>query len=250
MVSFSYFWNEATCPEDEDKRKYASRLLMHLLPIFIIELIIIIISFYYSSYLSHIFYWPLIAMMSLLCFNMIHMIRNCIFNDLHKSLKYDARWRSNLPQIIHDYESFAEFYSHAHYRKYQNKSCSICLNQFGQEPPDFHPLNKSLLQCGHLFHQSCLQNYERYKWHNQNWPFPFCKCPLCKKGYHTGYEKFNYNPNYLNELPWYYRDYEYPGRLFIAKYLWAPRVIQYRANFKEEWNQYPQTWNTNYFNDS
>ena len=249
MASLSYFWNEAMWQKAEPKRKYASRFLMHFLPIFMIELMIIIISFYYISYLPHILYWPLVTIISLLCFDMIHTIRNCMINDIHKSLKYDARWRLDSAKLLQDYEYYAEMYAYIYHDKYQNQSCSICLNQFGKEPPDFYPSNISILQCGHLYHHKCLENYQRYKWSHNNWPFPYSKCSLCKQGYHVFNEKFDYNPNYNNELAWYYKEWEYPGRRFIEKYFWVPLRTQYIASFYEDWNQYPQAWNINYFND-
>ena len=190
----------------------------------------------------------MVVIISLLCFDMIHVIRNCICNDLHMSLKFDAKWRSDSPKILQDYQYYAEMYGYLLHGKYQKQSsCSICLNQFGKEPPDFHPSNKSILPCGHLYHHSCLQNYERYKWTHNNWPYPICKCPLCKKGYHTAFEKFDYNPNYFNELAWYHKDWEYPGREVMANCLWNPWGKRYIDSFWESWNQYPQRWDDNYF---
>ena len=234
--------------QDKPKRVWASRLFMHHLPIFITELIIIIISLYYASNLPRIFYWPLVAIMSCLCFDMLHIIRNCVVGDLHKSLKYDARWRLNSPPaLIQDYRYYAEQLAYAKYNRYRNPSCAICQYEFDKEPLHFGPSNKCLLQCGHAYHHSCLQGYERYKWNNDNWPYPFCKCPLCKRGYNIDTEKFNFNINYYNEKPWYYKQCQYPGKSLMKKYLWGPVLNEYKSYYRRTWKQYPQKWNTNYF---
>ena len=246
MVSFLYFWNEVIWTKYKSKRIYSPSAFLYHLPIFVIESIIIILLFYFTSYLPNIFYISSVVLISLLCFDLLHMIRECVVTDLHTSLKYDVRWRLNPPQLIQDYSWFSERFAHARYKKYNNLSCPICLADFDHEPSHY-PLDKSLLHCGHLYHKSCLQNYEQYKWNNDNWPYPHCKCALCTRGYHIDTEKFEYDANYLNNLPWCYKEYDYPGKRWTYKHLWDPIWERYIAKSDQQWKEYPYKWNTEYF---
>ena len=76
--------------------------------------------------------------MSWVLFDMIYVMRDCVFADLHKSLKYDASWRITSHQLIQDYSYYAELFAYKRYNRINNPSCAICLNEFGKEPPYFH----------------------------------------------------------------------------------------------------------------
>ena len=42
-----------------------------------------------------------------------------------------------------------------------------------------------------------IQQYERYQWNYNNWPYPLSKYRSCGEGYHIDYEKCDYNMHYL-----------------------------------------------------
>ena len=170
--------------------------------------------------------------------DLLLVIRSCILTDLVNSLQFDFRWTDY--NYCTDYSYYEEMSAYQRYRQFNNKSCRICLIDYQDEGIN---TDKQLLYCGHLYHKQCLINYERHKWENDNWPYPLCQCPLCKDTYHTHFEKYDFDKNYQQNLPFYYKSLKYPlweniHSLFFGH--WGRKYKQYRH---KEWDEYPNKWN-------
>ena len=197
---------------------------------------------YFKGSIPNIEFCSIITIILWLSFDLVCMVKYCVIIDLSGSLQFDARNRRN--DLFTDYSFYAELLAYRKHNKNTNSSnnkCSICLLDFvGDE-------DRQLLQCGHIYNTRCIQKYERDKWINNDWPYPYSKCPSCGEGYHIDYEKFNYNMHYIEDLPWYHQEYDYPGRIFMAQNVWNPLYEDYRRRSDKIWREYPYRWNTNYF---
>ena len=62
-------------------------------------------------------------------------------------------------------------------------SCPICLESFTT------PNNQTILSCSHVFHKTCLSNFERFTKQRV--------CPICRR---QDYEKKNFDQGFINHL--------------------------------------------------
>ena len=115
-----------------------------------------------------------------------------------------------------------------------NPICMICQHEYKENE------SKQLLHCGHLYHKSCLEKYENFQYNK-----PMFNCPKCRDKYHVYYEKFEYNSNYEQTLPFYYRNYYYPGMGICRKYIWEKIGIQYKKHKDSEWEMYQHEYGNN-----
>ena len=123
---------------------------------------------------------------------------------------FDDSYRSSAA-----YSYLTEMRAYDRYNKYNITGCGICLEDFslnlkgngnkGEEQEQqipAQPQPQSLLQCGHLFHADCIAENEQHQWNNRDAPLvqPFGKCPICRRGYDSIREKFQFDPDYQYQM--------------------------------------------------
>ena len=174
--------------------------------------------------------------------DLINAMLAFIHRDIRTSLRFDFRWKSYKFCEEHAYHHRLSAYNR--HRWYDNSMCLICM---GEYKDDDEERQRQLLFCGHLYHKSCLEEYEYYKWNNnngRNWPYPICKCPYCSVQYHGHFEKYDYDKNF--KYPLWFRGFNYPGLSIIKELIWNRTALKHRHHSQKEWNAYPYRWSTNY----
>ena len=113
----------------------------------------------------------------MLAIDFINNALDCIIRDLTMSLDFDFVYKSaNRYGPDHAYFKRSYAYRNCHNIDPQTK-CPICIEPFQDNEA------KQLLRCGHLYHRSCLQQYEYHSWYDGKFPLFYCDCPCCKKQY-------------------------------------------------------------------
>ena len=245
MASFWYFIKEILLQHDPEKIQKAPPRITFFAPYLILEVLSILGSTIYlfphlssdSSWytiLLIIIWLALIMIIITLFIDLLCTIRKSIILDLQDSLRCDRR-----KSALHggDYRYYAE---HMAYRsglyRTDNSKCTICSNEYIDDDI------KSLLYCGHLFHKTCLRNYE-YRHSKDN----VSKCPRCKLTYRTNSApKWDWNENYWDTIPWYLQRYNYYGEKTMRKLYWNPIGWEYNEYQKEkDVSKRPTYWERN-----
>ena len=108
-------------------------------------------------------------------------------------------------------------------KSFEHDVCVICRNKF-----DFKMDRIKILQCGHIYHEECINKNEHFRWiTNKDKNYEKSRCPIGKRKYRIISEKFNYQHNYYqinDRLLSFYVDGLHEGKLFgikaLNKHLW------------------------------
>ena len=133
------------------------------------------------------------------------LFRDAIIYDLDfyfsKHVLFQHGERMN-PNWDHPYLSYkqqtVEYWAYYEYNKYNanggtQNECSICLEPFKQSE------SRTIIPCRHVFHTDCINQYESslsHSWQRTG----LGQCPLDRDSYFKKAEKFEYNPNYHQDL--------------------------------------------------
>ena len=187
---------------------YSSRTV-YLLPVMFPAILIcwylytrlmVIILQWVPLYLSWILIIPLTFHCLFTIFDGISAITSSIWRDLE--------WYFGIMFNRFRYDAgiyLAPFLKHsAHWQAYSRgaikEMCTICQEEFNRDE------NLSVLRCGHLFHQECVEQYENHYYYpspadpnaipqfgyNDMMARP-CKCPICRASYDVYLGKFEYD---------------------------------------------------------
>ena len=197
-------------------------------PIFIEFSIICIVSFcaYYLKYCQHSYYViPIIIVLLgiafILALDLTFIVFESLCLDLWAWLRLDIH-NHVVPDDSYHAAYYAPFAKEIAYQRYRFHAevidCPICLDPFEEEPYS----KRVLLQCGHLFHQDCIDKWEQEQWTNGRCIRPFSRCPCCREWYHSDVEKFEYDKDYKHP-----QFLQYPGRVWLQESLWNKEVSRY-----------------------
>ena len=249
MATVLYFINDILFTTDRDKQKYRPSACWFCLKYLFLELFLMAVVgryvipgvlddvAYFGQDLSKLIEILFIIIYIMFLIDLLSLIRSCIFGDLVQSLQFDFRWRDY--KYGPDYSYYSELRAYGLYKKFDNSACTICFNEYKDEEIE---TDKQLLSCGHLYHKECLINYEKYKWNDDDWRYPICQCPLCKDRYHAHFEKFDFNKNYIEDLPFIYKSLEFPGSKLIESLFWKHFTSKYKQHSDKEWAVYQNRW--------
>ena len=256
MVSLSYIINDTLFTKDIRKQKHSPSMTWYYFEYFIFEILLLslasILVYYFTPFLSSIhpnlpFIIQSIFIIAIILpiIDLFYWIRNVYLFDLMNSLYFDYRWNPS-DDYCHDYLYYKEIGAYAAWKAVGNTECQICRSDFEDDAPNEA---KFLLGCGHLFHGECLNDWEWNQWAINQAPYPYGKCLICKKKYGIELERFRFNKNYNNNLPFYYKHFSYPGKESIFnKYIWDKVEKKYSKYVKKEWNEYTdKQWYHHYY---
>ena len=257
--------------KDNVKLKYRPSAFRYFLPSILLELLFIFITMFvffhklrdpishYHHGLSMIISFALIIFASMLLLDIFNATGDFILGDLACYLQHD--FRMNDYKYCLDYAYYEEIRTYYNWGRYNISRCSICLDELNCKAINGRP--KQLLFCGHLYHKSCIEEFELKAWEKYNndnndinhhhsnssyrYPYPICFCPFCKRLYHVHFEKYNFNPNYNDTLPFYHKWIQFPGAKYINDYIWKDRATQFLEYSGMVWQtKYPYKFHIYY----
>ena len=226
MASLWYFINDILFTSEQGKVTYTPSLFLYYLPFLILEILSIICIIIYAfpqlpqqpslfTILLFIICFILVTCIISLCLDLFGRTTMSILADFHQCLYYDFHYNS--AQYGEDSMYFQRIYAYQTSLRFDNSMCVICQHEYVDDNMVY---DKSLISCGHLHHKQCLMNNERYQWNNNLHKYSLSQCPHCRHEYHAHSQKFDFDPNYFQKLPFYLRDFDYFGRETLNMLYW------------------------------
>ena len=256
MVSFSYFISEILLQDDPNKLRNPSKFTYYF-PYFILEFLflLLVILLFHSNYLliqPLFWYFPigliyniiilfiLIIIICLLCADLFYSIRESIIGDLHKSLDHDFHEKSEM--YGQDYTYFEErmAYKRSEAAGIDDSLCKMCNGDMW-----YHWNETKILKCGHIYCGQCIQFEEEENWDDYTFMHPMSQCPnpQCHEMYDTRFEKWDYNYDYVEEMPCYLQpNYNYFGSATSNKFYWDFINKDYMEYKNKEISERPDCW--------
>lgn len=225
FIDFAFLSNEKRPPVYEEVRCYLPRCVLFV----IMEILIsyLIVSFYYhnalciTNILSILPFIVILLSVLVILVNAADSLRVLLLYELRNYYEIEIFENKN-PSLYNknQYAFLVKRGAMIRHRKFTKNDCPIC------QMPLKETESKSILQCGHLYHTQCLNEYEAFN--NINHNNHFGKCSLCREDYHYKLGKFAFNENYFDEIPMIYRPlplyYDRVGDVF-DDYVWDKFVI-------------------------
>ena len=193
MVSALHFFNASSLSQMSPV--YSSRTL-YVFP-FMVSVILVCSLLYYTAVVVMVAWLPIYLLwipifpLTVWCFwtilDAISVISSSIWLDFH--------WYFSVMFGLFQYDAgihLAPFNREiSHWRAHSwggiTNNCPICLESLADPEQQ-----NSVLSCGHLFHQDCLEQYE-INYLRTYAKFPRCQCPICKQSYDLYFDKFEYD---------------------------------------------------------
>ena len=255
VVDFDYFRSmQQTAPDNINRRNYIQSGWLYYWPWIRVEIPLLISATWFlaKNITQNLLYQhPILAptiiilcgiMVIILWMDVINLILGIINQDIMTSLTFDFKFTNFYTSRRHrpDYRCWSQLYAYKYHKQYNDQStCTICMGEYedGEE--------QQILNCGHSYHKSCLEQYEYHKWNNcdRNWPHPYCECPLCRRQYHADVDKYDYDKNF--KQPLWFTGIQYPGHDTVHNLIWNGVSRRYAEHSSQQRREYV-TWNTNY----
>ena len=125
-------------------------------------------------------------------------LRNGIIFDLRRFMSRNISRKLRCIQYFKLYYSLSQYKGYIRcygYNQDKEMNCSICFDPFD----NINYNNQILIDCGHRFHQHCIERYEDDLFEaGQKF-----KCPLCNQWYSEYKHKYKFNPNFYRENMFY-----------------------------------------------
>ena len=162
------------------------------------------------------------------------MTRVSIIGDLYESLCYDFEFTS--AQYGEDAIYYQRMVAYERSFPFDNSFCAICQNYYVDDAMEY---DKSLLHCGHLYHEECLNNNQRFQWNNNIHRYSMSQCPQCRAPYHAYSQKFDFDKNYFQTLPGYLKEIYYVGKDTMCMLYWNVIDDEYYEYRKTDLSERP-----------
>ena len=240
MSSLWYFIHDIILFPDQHKKRYNPSRLVYYAPFLIFEFVItILITIYlfpqlpqqpsYYTILLFIIWFIMGTIVITLCLDLFGIIRMCIVHDLTRCLECDFKNKS--AQYGADYMYYQEITANGRFLQLNEQTmCTICRNNYVDDPMVY---DKSLLDCGHLFHTKCIRFNENYHWKHNIFQHSMSRCPQDQFRYHAPSQRYDYDENYWSKIPGYLTPFDYFGRETTDLLYWGA-IHQEYAKYRDQ----------------